>query len=256
MDKVKLKSRLGLLLILSAFLAVWQISSDRGVIDPLFFSSPTKVAIDLVEIFKTGYIFPHIKITFYAAFVGLTYGIVFGTLTAFIVGNSKVLIRIVEPIFVAINGIPLLALGPLFVFWFGLGIKSKIFMAAINVFFRVFFNMYAGVRDVDVQLIQTLQLMRANKFQIMTKVVMPSCVPWLLASLKTGVGAAALGAIVGEYLGSSAGLGWVVQTAGGYYNITRVISCVIVIMVIMFMLDRIVSWIDRKALRWRPTIDK
>ena len=116
--------------------------------------------------------------------------------------------------------------------------------------------MYAGFKDVDIQLINTLKLMRASRFQILTKVVMPSCIPWLLASLKAGVGAAMLGAIVGEYLGASAGLGWVIQTAGGYYNITRVISCVLLLMTIMFILDAIVKRIDKLALKWRPTVDR
>lgn len=256
MDKTKIQSRCYLVILLVVFVAVWQMLADKEMINPLFFSSPKQVWADMVEMFSSGYIMPHIRITLYAAFLGLLYGIVFGTLIALFVGNNKILAYILEPIFVGIHGLPLLALGPLFVVWFGIGIKSKIFMATISVFFLVFFNIYAGFKDVDIQLIQTLKLMRANKLQLMMKVILPSCVPWLIASLKAGVGAAVLGAIVGEYLGATAGLGWVIQSAGGYYNITRVIACVIVLMVIMFMLNAIVSWIDRKVLKWRPTIDK
>ena len=256
MDKTKLKSRCYLVILLAVFIAAWQVLADRGMINPLFFSSPKQVLADMAEMFSTGYIMPHIGITLYAAFLGLFYGIVLGTAIALIVGNNRVLAHILEPIFVGIHGLPLLALGPLFVVWFGIGIKSKIFMATISVFFLVFFNIYAGYKDVDIQLIQTLKLMRASKIQLMTKVILPSCIPWLIASLKAGVGAAVLGAIVGEYLGATAGLGWVIQSAGGYYNITRVIACVIVLMVIMFILNAIVSWIDRKALKWRPSINK
>ena len=256
MDKTKLKSRCYLVILLAVFIAAWQVLADRGMINPLFFSSPKQVLADMAEMFSTGYIMPHIGITLYAAFLGLFYGIVLGTAIALIVGNNRVLAHILEPIFVGIHGLPLLALGPLFVVWFGIGIKSKIFMATLSVFFLVFFNIYAGFKDVDIQLIQTLKLMRASKIQLMTKVILPSCIPWLIASLKAGVGAAVLGAIVGEYLGATAGLGWVIQSAGGYYNITRVIACVIVLMVIMFILNAIVSWIDRKALKWRPSINK
>ena len=256
MDKTKLKSRCYLVILLAVFIAAWQVLADRGMINPLFFSSPKQVLADMAEMFSTGYIMPHIGITLYAAFLGLFYGIVLGTAIALIVGNNRVLAHILEPIFVGIHGLPLLALGPLFVVWFGIGIKSKIFMATISVFFLVFFNIYAGFKDVDIQLIQTLKLMRASKIQLMTKVILPSCIPWLIASLKAGVGAAVLGAIVGEYLGATAGLGWVIQSAGGYYTITRVIACVIVLMVIMFILNAIVSWIDRKALKWRPSINK
>ena len=141
-DKTKWMSRVYLILVIFTFGIVWQICSDKGIVNELFFSSTKKVIADFIDMFVTGYIFPHIKITLYATFVGLAYGIVLGSLTAFLVGNNKVLANVLEPIFVAINGIPLLAIGPLFVFWFGLGIKSKIVMAAINVFFRVFFNMY------------------------------------------------------------------------------------------------------------------
>lgn len=256
MNKTKLQSRIYLLIIMITMISIWQVFANKGIINILYFSSPKEIVKDLIEIFSTGYIFPHIGVTFYAAFMGLIYGLVFGTIAAFIVGNSKLLEQIVEPVLVAINGVPLLALGPLFVFWFGIGIKSKIVMATITVFFRVFFNMYAGFKDVDIQLIQTLQLMRANKMQIITKVIMPSGIPWLLASLKASVGAASLGAIIGEYLGSSSGLGWVIQTASGYYNITRVISCIIVLMAIIFLLDRIVSWFDKKALKWRPSMEE
>lgn len=255
-DKTKLKSHIYLVILLVAFVILWQFLAEKELINPMFFSSPKEVWADTVEMFSTGYILPHIGITLYAAFLGLFYGIVFGTLIALIVGNYKILAHIVEPIFVGIHGLPLLALGPLFVVWFGIGIKSKIFMATISVFFLVFFNIYAGFKDVDIQLIQTLQLMRANKVQIMTKVIMPSCIPWLMASLKAGVGAAVLGAIVGEYLGATAGLGYVIQMAGGYYNITRVIACVIILMIIMFILNAVVSWIDRKVLKWRPSMDK
>lgn len=256
MDKTKLKSRIILGSLLVVLIMSWQFLAEQGMINQMFFSSPKAVWEDLKEMFGTGYIFPHLKVTLYAAFLGLFYGIVFGTLMALLVGNSKVLIHILEPIFVGIHGLPLLALGPLFVVWFGIGIKSKIFMATINVFFLVFFNVYAGVNSVDVQLINTLKLMRASNMQILLKVVMPSCVPWLTASLKAGVGAAVLGAIVGEYLGASAGLGWIIQTAGGYYNITRVIACVFVLMVIMFVLDAVVKKIDKSVLKWRPSVDK
>lgn len=256
MDKTKFQSKCYLIILLAVFLAMWQVFANKGKLNPLFFSSPKLVFQDMIEMFTTGYLMPHIGITLYAAFLGLFYGLLLGTLVALMVGNNKILAHILEPIFVGIHGLPLLALGPLFVVWFGIGIKSKIFMATISVFFLVFFNIYAGFKDVDIQLIQTLKLMRASKLQIMGKIILPSCIPWLIASLKSGVGAAVLGAIVGEYLGATAGLGWAIQQAGGYYNITRVIACVIVLMVIMFAMNAIVSLIDRKVLKWRPTINK
>lgn len=255
MNSVKIKSSIYLVILLIAFIFLWQISADNGWINTLFFSSPVAVWNDAVEMFSTGYIYQHIYATLYAAFIGLFWGIIIGAVAAIILAESEVLSRVIEPILVGIHGLPLLALGPLFVVWFGIGIKSKIVMAAIEVFFIVFFNLYAGILDVDKQLVQTLKIMRANKFQILTKAVLPSCIPWMIASLKSGVGGAVLGAIVGEYLGATAGMGWVIQMAGGYYNITRVIACVFILMIIMFILNGVVSWIDKKVMIWRPTVD-
>jgi len=253
--KFDIKSKIVIAILIIIFFIIWQLLSDNKIINPLFFSSPLAVWKDLVEMFSTGYILPHIGWTLFEAFAGLFIGIVLGCIVAFIVGNNKLLMSICEPIFVGINGLPLLALGPLFIVWFGIGLEPKIVLATITVFFLVFFNITAGLKSVDVQLINTLKLMRATKMQILVKVYLPTCIPWLLASLKGGVGAAVLGAIVGEYLGATTGLGWLIQMAGGWYNITRVIACIFVLLIIMFILNYIVKCIDKAVMKWRPTVD-
>ncbi len=128
-------------------------------------------------------------------------------------------------------------------------------MSTIMVFFLVFFNAYAGFRNVDVNLINMMKLMGANRLQIITKLTLPSCIPWITASLRAGVGAAVLGTIVGEYLGAVQGLGWMVMTAGGVYNITRVLSCIFILMILMSLLDFSVKKAEAIILKWRPAVD-
>ena len=259
MTKYKFKDfflpKLLLLLFLIIAFGLWEFFARNGSINLFLFSSPSNIWKDIVVLFSTGEIWPHIYATLYASFTGLLLGTVGGVIVAFIFGNIKILAKIFDPIFVGLNGLPKLALGPLFIIWFGIGINAKVLMAAIMVFFLVFFNAYAGFRNVDVNLTNTLKLMGANRFQIIMKLTLPSCVPWIMASLRAGVGAAVLGAIVGEYLGATQGLGWMVQSAGGVYNITRVFSCIFILMILMSLLDYIVKRIEKSILVWRPSAD-
>ncbi|AFS78165.1 ABC transporter permease protein [Gottschalkia acidurici 9a] len=233
------------------FIIIWQIAASKELINTFHFSSPLEIIQDLKLLFQTGEIWPHINATFGVSLIGLVYGTVSGVVIAFLFGNFKVLPKIFDPILVGLYGLPKLALGPLFIIWFGIGIQAKIFMSTIMVFFLVFFNAYAGFRDVDVDLINTLKIMGASKLQIILKVTLPSCVPWIAASLRAGAGSAVMGTIVGEYLGSNKGLGWMVQSAGGVYNITRVLSCIFILLFLMSLIDGMLKLMEKRILSWR-----
>ena len=243
------------LLLILAVLAIWELLAQFKIIDTFFFGQPSAIAIDMKEAFATGDILPHIKITLEEALAGLLIGTVTGVLSAFILGKLDVTARVLDPIIMAFYGIPKLALGPIFILWFGLGMQSKIFLAALMVFFLVFFNAYAGFKNVDQALIDAVRLMGASNRQITFKVVLPSSVPWLMAGIKAGLGAALLGAVVGEYIGASAGLGWMVEFAGGMYDIARVFTCIIVLMLLMAALNAALGLIERRLLKWRPVIE-
>lgn len=230
---------------------IWQIAASRQIINTFFFSSPLDIFKDLIILFKTGEIWPHINVTLGVSILGLVYGTIFGVVIAFLFGNFDIFSKIFDPILVGLHGLPKLALGPLFIIWFGIGLKAKIVMSTIMVFFLVFFNAYAGFKNTDVNLIDTLRTMGASKLQIIMKVTLPSCVPWIAASLRGGAGSAVMGTIVGEYLGSNQGLGWMVQSAGGVYNITRVLSCIAILLFLMSMIDSLLKNIEEKLLRWR-----
>ncbi|HGM3508673.1 TPA: ABC transporter permease [Clostridioides difficile] len=255
MELKKILKKCYCLIFIALFLIIWEYLSDNNMINTFFFSSPLNIIKDLISMFSTGEIWPHIYITLKASLFGLFYGVVFGVIIAFLFGNIPLLADIFDPILVGLYGLPKLSLGPLFIIWFGIGLQAKIFMAAIMVFFLVFFNAYAGFKNVDINLINTLKIMGASKLQIIQKVILPSCIPWIMASLRSGAGASVLGAIVGEYLGSNQGLGWMVQSAGGVYNITRVLSCIFLMMFIMSMLDYILKHVEKRILRWRESVD-
>ncbi|NLJ73163.1 MAG: ABC transporter permease [Syntrophomonadaceae bacterium] len=222
-----------------------------GRIDPFFFSRPSAIIVDFVVLFSSKEIFPHLGVTLYATLMGLFLGSSSGLVLAFILGRFQFLERVLDPIIFGLYGIPKLALGPLFILWFGLGIESKIFLSFIWVFFVMYFNAYGGFKDVDYRLVNSVRLMGANEFQVITKVVFPSSLPWILTGLKSGVGVALLGTIVGEYIGSSVGLGNMVMYAGNMFNTTRVFSSILAMTLIMIFLNEIVEFLEKRLLRWR-----
>jgi NitT/TauT family transport system permease protein len=242
------------LLLILAVLAIWEMLARLRIIDPFFMSQPTAVLVDMKEAFVSGEIIPHIVVTLKEALAGLLIGTLAGVLTALFLEKAETAARVLDPIIMALYGIPKLALGPIFILWFGLGIESKIFLAALMVYFLVLFNAYAGFRNVDQSLVNAVRLMGASSRQIMLKVVLPSAIPWMLAGLKAGLGAALLGAVVGEYIGANSGLGWMVEYAGGMYDIARVFTCIIVLMLLMAMLNTVLGVVEGRLLKWRPTV--
>lgn len=235
-------------------LAIWEILARLKMIDTFFFSQPTEILIDLAESFAEGEITPHIAVTLKEALSGLLLGTLAGIVAAVTLVKLEILAKVLDPLIMAFYGIPKLTLGPIFILWFGLGMESKIFLAALMVFFLVLFNAYAGFRNVDQTLISAVKLMGASHSQIMRKVILPSAMPWLLAGVKAGLGAALLGAIVGEYIGANSGLGWMVEYAGGMYDIARVFTCIIVLMLLMAALNAALNLAERRLLKWRPKV--
>jgi NitT/TauT family transport system permease protein len=234
-------------------LFAWELLVRIDLLDPFFMSQPTAILLDMKEAFVSGDITPHIIVTLKEALAGLLIGTVTGIASALLLEKIDLLARILDPIIMAFYGIPKLALGPIFILWFGLGMQSKIFLAALMVYFLVLFNAFAGFKNVDQTLVNAARLMGAKNGQIMRKVILPSSSPWLLAGVKAGLGAALLGAVVGEYIGANEGLGWMVEYAGGMYNIARVFTCIITLMLIMAVLNAMLGMVERYLLKWRPT---
>ncbi len=242
------------LMVCAIFFAVWEYSAGIGLIDPFYSSKPSDILKDLLKLFVTGEVFPNIAITMEEALAGLAIGTILGIASGFLLGKFERLGKVVDPIIMALYGIPKLALGPIFILWFGLGIESKIFISLISVFFLTFFSAYSGYKNVDPALINAVRLMGATNMQVMSKVIFPSCFPWLLTGLRSSLGVALLGAIVGEYIGANSGLGWMVNYAGGMYDTTRVFSAIIIMTVIMMVLNSGLKYLEDRLLKWRPAV--
>lgn len=235
---------------------LWQIAVNVDLINPFYLSSPQLILRDFYILIVEGEIWEHLFITVGLSLIGLLFGILGGVITALLFLIAPPLRKVFDSIMVGLNGVPKLTLGPIFIIWFGIGNFAKVAMSFITVFFIIFFNVYEGFRSVDVDLIKTLKIMGASRWQIIRKVLLPGCIPWIFASLRPAAGAAIMGTIVGEYLGSSSGLGWMVQYAGGLFNLTRVLSVNIVLLIIMSLADYLIRLIQKRALKWRESYEE
>ena len=233
------------LVIVLGLLVLWEVAAAGGHVNEFFFSRPSLLWQEFVDMVSSGLLARHLSTTGQEAGLGLLFGGVLGTLAGLGLGISPRVSRALMPLMTGLNGLPKLALGPLFIIWFGLGLQSKVLISALMVFFIFAFNLYSGVRSVDPALVAAVRL------QVLGKVIWPACLPWLLASLRTGLGLALSGAIVGEYLGSTQGMGWLLSAAGDVYNAQRVLCCVLVLVVIIVLLDGVVRLLERRLLRWQ-----
>lgn len=238
--------------LIALFLAIWEILSAMKVIDPFFFSQPSKIILDFREIVISGLVFYHIWITLQETLIGFLSGGLLGVLTAFLLVSSPFWAKVLDPIIMVVYGIPRIALAPLFILWFGLGLVSKIVFSFSLVFFLVFFNTIAGLKSVNKEMVDSIRVMGASKGQILLKVIFPSVSPWILAGFKSGLGMSLLGAILGEYVGGNAGLGWLINSSANLFETVRVYSCLLVLAIMVSFMNEGLIKLERRLLRWRP----
>lgn len=234
---------------------VWEFLARSGVLNAFYSSQPSRILLDFPDFYMGGNLLKHTAVTLSEAFWGLLCGTLAGIAAAFLLGMFDFLGKVIEPFITALYGIPKLALAPIFVLWFGLGIESKVIMSGLLVFFLVFFSTYGGIKSVDRNILTSVRLMGATRMQFIFKVVLPSCVPWILAGVRGGLGASLIGAIVGEYMGASAGLGWVISYATSFFQVDRVMSCIVILFLIGIMFNTVLKRLERRLLRWRPPLD-
>jgi NitT/TauT family transport system permease protein len=236
---------LGLFVVLA-----WQGASGR-LVDNFFISNPIEVGERLYAWTINGSIFIHIWATIYATTLGFVIGAVIGAFLGFWLGVSPFVSRLLNPYLWALNALPKVALAPLFVLWFGLGLESKVALAASLVLFLVFLNTYSGVREVDPDMIDSARLMRATRMQVIMKVIVPSSMSWVFAGLKISVPYALIGAILGEMIASSQGLGYLVQYSGAQFDTAGVFAVLLVIAVVAIALNFLVDMIQARVESWK-----
>ena len=233
-----------------SILACWQFASGR-LVDNFFISNPIDVAIRLWEWTISGYIFPHLWVTFYETIAGFVLGSLIGALLGIWLGVARFMSRLLNPFLFAFYALPKIALAPLLVLWFGLGLESKIALSTVIVFFLVFYNTFTGVREVDQDMIDTVRLMKARRHQVLIHVVIPSAMSWIFAGLKISVPYALIGAIVGELIAANQGLGYLVQRMGADFDTTGVFAVLVVIGLLAIALNHMVELAQVRQERWK-----
>jgi len=233
--------------------ASWYVLTETDVLPPFFFGRPLVVLERVWTWFVSGSIYWHLGITLLetvlAFFAGTAGGLVFGLWLALTPLASTLL----EPYIKALNSMPRVVLAPIFAVWFGLGILSKVALGFTLVFFIVFFNVYQGVREVSPVVLANSRMLGANSRQLLRTVYLPSATSWVFSSLHASVGMAFVGAVVGEYMGSRGGIGYLILQAEGSFDINTVFAGILVLTLCAVLLDVIVTFAERRLLRWRPT---
>ena len=244
--------RLGLarLALLLVSLAVWQAVSGT-LVDSFWISRPSDILQKLLRWIETGVLWYEISITLEEMVVGFLIGALAGLAVGFVLGRSDFLARLLDPFILAIYSLPKIALAPLFILWFGIDLKPKIVLAAVVVFFLVFYNTYAGVRDVDVDLINTVRIMGGNRLQVLRFIVLPSALTWIFTGLKISIPYALIGAVVGEIMASNRGIGYLIEGSAGQFDTAGVFAALLLLMLVATVLNELLNRSESVLLRWK-----
>ncbi len=222
-------SRIGILVI---FIALWEVLVSSGAVDGFLFSSPSRIVKTTIELYTAGDLFLHIGTTLLETLLGFLIASVLGVLIAVVLWWSETLRRIFEPYIVVLNSLPKIALGPLIIIWFGAGMKSIVFMAVIITIIVTIINMLAGFTETDKNKILLLRSLGATKPQIFFHLVMPSSLPTLVSTLKINVGMSWIGSIMGEYLVSKRGIGYLIVYGGQVFKLDLVMTSTVILCVL------------------------
>jgi len=246
----------GQLLVGMIIVGGWQWFTTEGWVDKFFFGQPTGIVHRLYTLFRDGTTFGsyprQIFVTFQEAVYGFLLGAVVGIVFGVALGMNRYLADIVSPYIKMLNAIPRIVLGSIFVVAFGVGLEPKVILAAVLVFFVVFFNAYQGVREVDPNVISNARVLGARPLSIVRHVTLPSAMTWIIASLHTAFGFAIVGALVQEILGSTEGLGLVISTAQGTFDANGIFAVVFTVMALTLVAEFILTRLEHQLLGWRP----
>lgn len=235
-----------------ALCAAWQVLADTGMIDAFFFSRPSDIASQIWRWMISGYIWPHLAVTLVEAMLAFAIGTVAGVAAGLAFARIELLAAVFDPYIRIFNALPRVILAPIFILWFGLGIASKVALGVTLVFFVVFFNTFQGIREVDPVVRNNARMLQATDRQLLRHVYLPSAMAWIFSSLHTSIGFALVGAVVGEYIGSARGIGYVVAQAQGVFDTAGVFAGLILTSAVVLVIDLAIHRLERYLLRWRP----
>jgi len=250
------------LLLLGGILLFWYVMTEPGLIPPFYFDDPNRAKFffgqPLVVLrkiwvwFSGGTIYLHLAVTLIETILAFAIGTLLGLGFGLWLALSPTASVLADPYIKAMNAMPRVILAPIFAVWFGLGVTSKVVFGVTLVFFIVFFNVYQGVKEVSPVVLANARMLGASRRQLLRYVYLPSATSWVFSSLHTSVGLAFVGAVVGEYLGSARGVGYLIHQAEGVFDIDTVFAGILVLTVFALILDFIVTRVEDRLLVWRP----
>ncbi len=240
----------GRILVGIAIIAFWEYSSGR-LIDKLFVSSPSAVSARLWKWLLDGSLWNHLSITLYATTLGFIIGSLVGFVLGLLFGRYQTVADIFDPYITALYSIPKIALAPLFIIWFGIGIESKVAVSASIVFFVVFLNTYAGVRDVNPIYVHATRIMGGNELQVLQHVMIPSAASWVITGLKVSVPYALVGTVIGEFMSSNRGIGFIIAQATGLFDTTSVFAGLVILGIVGAIINVGLRHVEAWLLRWK-----
>ena len=251
------------LLVLLVVLVAWYLLTKPGLIPPFLFENDRQAAFffgEPVQVFAriwhwfvaTREIYGHLGVTLLETVLAFVIGTAGGLSIGMWLALRPFAAAIVDPYIKALNSMPRVILAPIFAVWFGLGMASKVALGVTLVFFIVFFNVYQGVREVSPTVLASARMLGANRRQLLRHVYLPSATSWVFSSLHTSIGLAFVGAVVGEYLGSARGVGYLILQAEGTFDINTVMAGILVLTVFALVLDWIVGQVEQRLMKWQP----
>lgn len=249
--------------LLVAVFTFWHVMTKPGLIPPIMFENDRQAAFFFGEPLKIfgriwnwfvveADIYRHLWVTLVETLLAFGIGSVLGLLCGLWLALSPMASAILEPYIKALNSMPRIILAPIFAVWFGLGIGSKVALGVTLVFFIVFFNVYQGVKEVSPVVLANARMLGASSKQLLRHVYLPSATSWVFSSLHTSVGLAFVGAVVGEYLGSSQGVGYLILQAEGTFDINTVMAGILVLTAFALVLDALVGKVEKRLMKWQP----
>jgi len=236
--------------IIALFLVLWQLAADNGSINAFLMGSPEGIAKEAWRLMSSGQLWDDTLATVYATLIGFLLGSVLGALSGLLLWCSPFMARVLDPFFVALNGLPKIALAPMIIIWFGSGMLSKVALAFVATFVVSLLSAYQGTHQIDPNLVNLMRSLGATKRLIFLKLVVPATLPWVISAFRLNIGFALIAEIGGEFIASDKGLGRMIFVSGNLFNLNAVWVGIMMLMLVAVALYAAVSRIEKKLLPW------
>lgn len=251
--KIKIKKIIVIisqLLILISLILIWQILADKELINTFITSSPKKMIETIISLHNSNNLYHHIWVTVYETLISFGLGTIIGVIVAIILWWNDYIYKIIDPYLTIINSLPKVALGPIIIIWAGANINSIIIMALLISVIVTIITVYNGFMATDKNRINLLKSFKATKYQILKMVILPSSYPTIISSLKINISMSLIGVIMGEFLVSKEGIGYLIMYGSQVFNLNLVIAGIVILMIVSYLMYVIVSYVEKKLIKY------